>query len=174
MHLNAAQDGEGTGLSYSRQLCSCCWSREKLPSCSQLHASHSSRAWNTAVFSHKLRGPFGSHRCSGSPEPSQLVLPWEGWAAGSPLGADPLQICVAWAAWRGLSWFALCPCKVPVLFSAPGAAVWAPLAVPSSVPSPSCAPVLVTALTAKTTVTASACVSAAWLLAVCSVCVTFG
>lgn len=49
------------------------------------------------------------------------------------------------------------------------AAVCAPPAVPSSVPSPSCGPVLVTAIVAKTIFAASACVSAAWLLAVSSV-----
>lgn len=181
--LNAAEDGGGAGLSYSRRLCSCCWSRVKTPSCSQFHTSRSSHAWNTAVFSHKLWAPFGSsrqrdRRCSSSPKLFQLVLPWEGWAAGSargtsPMGADPLLLWVC-IAWQELSWSAPCLCKMPALLSAPGAAVGAPLAVPSSVPSPSCVPVLVTAMTAKTIVTAAACASATWLLAVSSVCLIFG
>lgn len=81
-------EGEGTGLIYKRELCSCCWSGVKLSDCFQFHASCSRQAWNTAVFSHKLRSSILAvhsqqyRRCSGSPKPlSEPIQSEEGQAA---------------------------------------------------------------------------------------------
>lgn len=61
-------DGEGTGLIYKRELCGCCWTRVKLSSCFQFHASHRGMPETQLYFHTSCEETFWQPAVSSTPD----------------------------------------------------------------------------------------------------------